>query len=70
MAKFEAVYYEGEWGERLPSWDVVCWNAPQANGSRMGSVVEKFGPAGEAEARELAWVLQHEYDAEFAAEFA
>ena len=40
---FEAVFYEGEQGERMPSWDVVEWtNINPTNGSRSGKTVQQF----------------------------
>lgn len=52
--RFEAVFYEGEPDERLPSWDVVEWTNQSTNG-KSGKVVKSFyGYNHQSEAEELA----------------
>ena len=73
MARFEASYYPGEDGERLPEWRVVEWTyVNPENGSKMGNTVWKSYDMmnGEREANEMAAILQHEYNLRFAEEFA
>ena len=73
MARFEASYYPGEDGERLPEWTVVEWTyVNPENGSKSGRTVWKTYDMmnGEREAHEMAAILQHEYNMEFAGEFA
>lgn len=73
MARFEASYYPGEDGERLPEWHVVEWTwVNQQTGAKGGDVVWKTYDMenGEREAQEMAAILQHEYNMEFAKEFA
>lgn len=72
MARFEASFYPGEDNERLPCWDVVEWEfVNEKTGAKVGRKIESFyGEDGEALAKELAWVLQEEYNIEFASEFA
>lgn len=73
MARFEACFEPGEDGERLPEWHVVEWTyVNPENGSKSGRIVWKsydmeFGELG---AREMAMILQHEYNLQFAEEFA
>lgn len=66
--RFEAVYFEGEYGERMPSWDVIEWTSFGANGSRSGKTIESFYVDQEYMARELVEVLQENYNMEFYAE--
>lgn len=73
MARFEASFYPGEDNERLPEWQVVEWTYTNPKtGGRSGSVVWKSYnmETGEREANEMAAVLQHEYNLEFAEENA
>ena len=71
MARFEAVFYEGEINERLPEWCVVEW-LPEHNGAKSGRTVWKTYDmiAGEHSANEMAMIFQHEYNVSFAKEFA
>jgi hypothetical protein len=66
--RFEAVFYEGEYGERMPCWDVVEWTHIKST-LRAGSTVKSFPACDEKEAKELAWVLQEEYNLEFYANY-
>ena len=66
--RFEAVYYEGEYEERSPSWNVVEWTSISVNGSRSGRTIESFYADQEEAAQEFARVLQQEYNMEFYAE--
>ena len=68
LSRFEAVYFEGEYGERQPSWNVVEWISSSVNGSRSGRTIESFYVDQEDMARELVEVLQEEYNMEFYAE--
>lgn len=73
MARFEASYYPGEDNERLPEWTVVEWEyVNPTNGAKSGRTVWKTYDMinGEREAHEMAAILQHEYNMEFAGEFA
>jgi hypothetical protein len=73
MARFEASFYPGEDNERLPEWCVVEWTyINPENGSKSGNTVWKTYDMmnGEAEAKEMAAILQHAYNLEFAVEFA
>ena len=66
--RFEAVFYEGEQDERMPSWDVVEWtNVNPVNGARSGRTVRQFDY--EEDAQELAKVLQENYNMEFQSKF-
>lgn len=72
MARFEAVFYEGEVDERLPSWDVVEWTEVNpVTGAKFGRSVRKYpgSEKWEAIAKEMAEFLQEEYNQEFYAEF-
>lgn len=68
-ARFEAMYFEDD--DCVPEWCVVEWNVVNPNGSKSGNTVWKSYDMvrGEIEAVEMAAILQHEYDAEFHAEF-
>jgi hypothetical protein len=66
--RFEAVFYEGEYGERMPEWCVVEWTHFTSS-SRSGSTVQSFAACDEQEAKELAWVLQEAYNLEFFANY-
>ena len=71
MARFEVVFYPGEDDERLPSWDVIELEdvSPTVRvGTRVWSTYDMF--EGEELAREMAYVMQHEYNQEFYEEFA
>lgn len=73
MARFEASFYPGEDGERLPEWHVVEWTyVNPTNGSKSGRTAWKTYDmiGGEAAAKEMAAIMQHEYNMEFASEFA
>ena len=66
--RFQAVFHEGEYGERMPSWDVVEWiYTNTVNGARSGRTVESFDR--EEQAEELAAVLQQQYNMEFHSNF-
>jgi predicted AAA+ superfamily ATPase len=71
QARFEAVWYEGEMNERCSEWQVVEWNKTYPNGGRSGRCVKSFPDdfAGERDAREIAVVLQEEYNIEFYTNF-
>lgn len=71
MPRFEASYYEGEENERLPEWRVVEWTFT-GNGSKIGKTHWKTYDMinGEHEANEIAAVLQHEYNSQFADQYA
>lgn len=72
MSRFEASYYPGEDNERLPEWTVVEWTyVNPENGSKCGKTVWKTYDmeSGEKEAKEMAWLLQEEYNRDFYAEF-
>jgi GH35 family endo-1,4-beta-xylanase len=65
-ARFEAVFLAGEYAERMDSWDVVEWISTHPNGARHGKTVKSFYEwYGEEEAKELAAVLQEEYNRSF-----
>lgn len=69
MTRFEAVFYEGEVNERLPEWNVVEWTVVNMDtGAKMGRKVWKTYDMenGEREAREMAAVMQEEYNRAFA----
>ena len=71
--RFEAVFHEGEFGERLPEWCVVEWtNVNAETGAKFGRNVWKSYDmmTGEDQAKEMAYVLQQEYNLEFAENFA
>lgn len=73
MPRFEASFYPGEDNERLPEWSVVEWTyVNPKNGAKTGHCVWKTYDMidGEREATEMAALLQHEYNLEFAKEFA
>ena len=73
MARFEASFYPGEVDERLPEWHVVEWTyVNPENGSKSGRTAWKTYDMenGEREANEMAAILQHAYNLEFAKEFA
>jgi hypothetical protein len=42
MARFEAVFYPAEAGERVAEWDVVEYETEDGLGNRVGKVVKKF----------------------------
>lgn len=64
LPRFEAIYYEGEFNERMPAWQVIEWTSHNpANGARSGRTVESFDYQDQA--RELAYVLQENYNREF-----
>jgi hypothetical protein len=71
QARFEAVWYDEEYGERLSEWCVVEWTSTNhVTGARSGRTVKSFTdfryPDAEELAVELARVLQEEYNIEFA----
>lgn len=66
MARFEAVYYDGEDNERLPEWRVVEWN--RYTGKTVWYTYDMFN--GEAKAKEEAQARQEEYNHRFYSEFA
>jgi hypothetical protein len=40
---FEAVFHEGEYGERMPEWAVIEWTYTNpVNGARSGHTVQTF----------------------------
>lgn len=66
--RFQAVFFDGEYGERQPSWDVIEWTYTNpVNGARSGHTVESFDY--ENDAQELAGVLQENYNMEFHSNF-
>ena len=69
MARFEAVYYEGEQDERLPEWRVVEWTIVNPEtGGKVGKTHWKTYDMefGEREAKEKAYWMQEVYNWEFA----
>lgn len=73
MARFEAYYYPGETNERLPEWRVVEWTViNQDTGAKCGNCIWKTYDMvnGEQQAIEIAAAKQHEYNLEFAKDFA
>lgn len=73
MARFEVLYYPGEDNERRPAWVVVEWeHVNPISGAKTGRTAWKSYDMmdGEREAREMAAIFQHEYNIEFAGEFA
>jgi hypothetical protein len=54
MARFEAVFYEGD-DDRLPAWEVVEWTFDNGQGNRSGRTVETFrGANAEEDAYDIA----------------
>lgn len=73
MSRFEASYYPGEDGERMPEWHVVEWDyVNPETGAKTGKIVWKTYDLefGEHSANEMAMIMQHEYNVRFAEEFA
>lgn len=68
MARFEAVFYEGEDDERLPEWQVVEWTVDDGKGNRAGKTIWKTYDLvfGEQDAKDRAYHLQQVYDWETA----
>ena len=69
MARFEASYYPGEDGERLPEWHVVEWtNVNPETGAKSGDIVWKSYDMmfGERDAKDMAHWMQEVYNWEFA----
>ena len=49
LAKFEAVFHEGEYGESMPEWAVIEWTYTNpVNGARSGHTVQTFDYEEEA----------------------
>lgn len=73
MARFEAVLYDGEDGERLPEWQVVEWTFVNLeNGAKSGRTVWKTIDMedGEEDANKIAAIMQEAYNRELAEDLA
>lgn len=71
MARFEASYYPGEDGERLPEWQVVEWTVvnPETGGKVGKTHWKTYDMAfGEQDAKDMAYWMQQVYNWEFAEE--
>lgn len=69
MPRFEASYYPGEDGERLPEWRVVEWTYvnPETSAKSGNTVWKSYDMMfGERDANEMAHWMQEVYNWEFA----
>lgn len=69
MSRFEVVFYPEEFGERMAELCVVEWTNTTSS-AKFGRTLKKFAPSEQREAEEFASVCQHEYNLQFASEFA
>ncbi len=71
MSRFEIDFFPGEDDERLPEWSVIEL-IDQTPTTRIGKVVWRTYNMehGEDLAREMAYIMQHEYNEKFYEEYA